>query len=56
MSTQPRVQKNYKIDPDLYRRAKSAAAAAGITVNQFTADAIREHIERYGNLTRIRGT
>lgn len=56
MSTQPRVQKNYKIDPDLYRRAKSAAAAAGITINQFTSDAIREQIERYENITRIRAT
>jgi len=41
-----KIQKNYKIDPELYRRAKVAAAAAGVTLTDFTAEAMRREIER----------
>lgn len=37
---------HYEIDDDLHRRAKSAAALAGITLKQYLEDALRSSIER----------
>lgn len=42
----PVARIHYEIDDDLHRRAKSAAALAGITLKQYIEDALRGSVER----------
>ena len=37
---------HYKIDDELHRRAKSAAALQGVTLKQFLEDALEEAVRR----------
>ena len=38
------MQTTLRLDDDLYRRAKTKAAAAGQSLTQFLEDAIRQHL------------
>jgi hypothetical protein len=39
------MQTTLRLDDDLYRQAKTQAAALGISLTRFLEDAIREHLE-----------
>ena len=34
-----------RLDPELYRRSSLAAAASGVSLNSFIAEALKEHLE-----------
>jgi predicted transcriptional regulator len=39
------MQTTLRLDDELYKQAKSQAAASGISLTRFLEDAIREHLE-----------
>jgi predicted transcriptional regulator len=39
------MQTTLRLDDELYRQAKSKAAASGISLTRFLEDAIREHLD-----------